>query len=312
MSDHRIIPVCERPLRGSQYLVTARAEPSAQDRLILLDGSRLIEEVRTARAQGGETTQAILATRSRHGGVARRALDISWLRAASETYKVSANIKDYVFVSIPIVTADIPNRNMDCFSFGELTHFSPIHGRVTFQTFIGKACHQNHQNQDPTKAKGVHFDSTMRQYDVRPAHVGYDSNTKSIPLWKVRVLTGWDRTKDESLVKSILRRERNAYSMGALIDYAMCSVPSCGKVTTPKPCEHIAGGKGRISRDNYVCFDYVCGANFFETSCLDEEPADPDAFSPDGVLSAQNVPAVTGSVSKKKGKSSLWITGLEV
>jgi hypothetical protein len=153
----------------------------------------------------------------------------------------------------------------------------------------------------------------MRQYNVRHAHTGYEANTKEIPAWKVRILTGWDRTKDESLVKAILKRERDAYSMGALIDYAVCSVPSCGKVTTPRPCEHIAGGKGRLSRDGYVCYDYVCGVNFFETSSLSEEPADSDAFAADGVLNVNSIQASTASAgkSKKYRKDNLWIVGLE-
>lgn len=296
-------PVAERQLHNEAYMVLGAADDAIRaatpdNPFVLLQGNRVIEEVRMATpeqmglrvARAGDINGkhkrpfAIFATKTPGGSVQRKPIDVSWLRGASETYQISADPKDFIFVGLPIVTADIPNRNMDCFSTQELTNFSPIHGRFTYSTFIAKACHQNHKNQDPTKAKGVHFDATFRKYDVRPGHLGYDSGAESIPLWKVRVLTGWDRSKDPNLVRSILRRERCAYSMGALVDYATCSLPWCGRVTTPRPCEHVALGKGKVIRGQVV-FDIVRGVNFLETSVLDEEPADPDAWERDAIWS---------------------------
>ena len=91
--------------------------------------------------------------------------------------------------------------------------------------------------------------------------------------------------------------------MGALIDYAICSVPYCGKLTTPNPCTHgMKGGKGGLTRDNYIIYDLVAGVNFFETSALDEEPADPDAFAPDDVMAPHMA---------QFSRDDIWRTGLE-
>ena len=71
--------------------------------------------------------------------------------------------------------------------------------------------------------------------------------------------------------------------MGALLGYAQCSI--CDSVTTPKPCTHLANkGKGRVI-NGQLAYDQVHEINFFETSSLDEEPADPDAWEPDRIWS---------------------------
>ncbi len=160
------------------------------------------------------------------GGVLKNSnIDISWLPAAAETYDISADPDDYVLVDVPIVTVDIPNRNMQAFPFEEVSYFDPMHGRCIYKTFSGKPTHIDHQNRDPLKAKGVHFDSSL---EYIPAY----------GLYKIRVLTGWDRTKDPYLVNQILKGERNGYSMGALVSAFCCSV--CGATdTNVNPCRHM-------------------------------------------------------------------------
>jgi len=273
--------------------ITARAEPTPWDPGVILQGHKTVESYlstpgaleRTASSMGkksGFTPHMILATRSIRGGIDRQKIDLSFLPDAARAYQISADPRDYVFVSLPIVTAGIPNRNMDSFTHKELTRFSPILGRVVYKSFLAKPCHKDHQNSDPTKAKGIHLDATFRKYHVQPGALGYDAQTDPVDLWKVRILTGWCRQKDPQLVQAIIRRERTGYSMGALIDYALCSI--CGNVTTPKPCSHVAAGKGKVLRGALV-YDRVYGVNYVETSNLGEEPADPDAWEEDAIWS---------------------------
>ena len=160
------------------------------------------------------------------GGVLRGSnIDISWLPAAADTYKISADPDDYVLVDVPIVTVDVPNRNMQAFPFEEVAYFDPMYGKQIYKTFTGKPAHIDHINQDPLKAKGVHFDSTM---EYIPAY----------GLYKIRVLTGWDRTKDPHLVKQIISGARPGFSMGALVQAFVCSV--CGATdTNVNPCRHM-------------------------------------------------------------------------
>lgn len=310
---HRVTAVSDSPLlpfeEGTPYFRTARAIPDVglvpddpTNKFVVIDPHSALEEIKTGHQfRGGKLMRlassdpgfqhaqvAVLALKGRSGAVERVPLDISWLRGASETYQISPDIRDFVFVNLPIITADIPNRNMDCFSYPELTRHSPITGMLTYRTFVGKPTHQNHKNQDPTKAKGVHFDASLAQAWVRPGQLGYESQADPIQVWKTRVMTGWDRSKDLSLATSIEKRQRTGYSMGGLVDYAVCSVPTCGAITTPRPCVHLAnGGKGSV-HSGYLVFEFCHGVNFIESSVLDEEPADIDAWEPDRVWAPNN------------------------
>jgi intein/homing endonuclease len=74
-----------------------------------------------------------------------------------------------------------------------------------YKTFIGKPTYINHDNKVPQKARGIHFDSSLQyipEWDV----------------WKVRVLTGWDRTKDPATANAILNNKKSGFSMGAYTD----------------------------------------------------------------------------------------------
>lgn len=132
-------------------------------------------------------------------------IDVSWLPAASGSYNISDDPRDYVLVEVPLVTVDIPNRNLQAFPYEEVSYFDPLYGRMIYSTFIGKPTHIDHDNKDPLKAKGVNFDASLRyvpKYNV----------------WKIFVLSGYDRTKDPDLAKQILNKDRTGYSMGALVE----------------------------------------------------------------------------------------------
>lgn len=200
-------------------------------------------------------------------------LDLSFLPAAAESYCLSPDPKDYVIVSLPILSIDIPNRNSQAFPLQEVAYFDPTHGRLVYQTFCHKPTHTDHINDNPREAKGVHIDASM-QYLPR-----YD-------LWKTNVLTMWDRTKDAKLVQEILDRKRTGYSMGALVSAFACSI--CGHLdTNNNPCEHLKadhrgrGGKGTLwGNDNRLAYQVCCGVTFFETSSV-VDPADSSAWSQD-------------------------------
>lgn len=218
------------------------------------------------------------------GALKNSNIDISWLKAACDTFAISDDPNDYILVDVPIVTVDIPNRNMQAFPYEEVSYYDPILGRIIYQTFIGKATNQDHANQQPLEAKGVIFDAAMEfipDYDV----------------WKIRTLCGFDRTKDANLANAIIRGERPGFSMGALGSAFICSI--CGVIdTNVNPCKHLAmnrgGGKGSLwsaknqariptnaaygsnAEDTLLGYQLVCGANFFEISNVGD-PADPSS-----------------------------------
>lgn len=186
-------------------------------------------------------------------------IDVWWLPAASETYAISDDPRDYVLVDIPIVTVDIPNRNMQAFPYEEVSYFDPLHGRMVYQTFSGSPTHIDHDNKDPLKAKGVMFDAALQYV---PAY----------NVWKIRILAGWDRTKDPWLVRQILTKKRTGYSMGALVNSFVCSV--CGAVDTNiRKCPCMQRGKGSVTTSGALVYQLCCGAQFIECSSVDD-PAD--------------------------------------
>lgn len=188
-------------------------------------------------------------------------IDVSWLDAASESYGISGDPRDYILVDIPIVTVDIPNRNLQAFPYEEVSYFDPLYGQMVYQTFNRKPCHIDHENKDPLKAKGVIFDSAL---EYVPAY----------NVWKIRILSGWDRTKDPWLAEQIVRKKRTGYSMGALVENFVCS--ACGKIDTNiRKCQCMmkGGGPGYVMSDGTLVYQQCVGANFIENSSVDD-PAD--------------------------------------
>lgn len=203
----------------------------------------------------------------------KQELNLDFLAAASESYHISPNPEDYIIVSLPIVTVDIPNRNLQAFPLQEAGYFDPKHGRMVYETFKHKPTHKDHVNQDPTKALGAHVDSSLHyipDYDV----------------WKISVLTIWDRTKDVQMVKDIISGKRTGYSMGAFVDAFQCSI--CGALdVNVNPCEHFDPSKGSIPHGGSIWGDsrrlaYMncLGVTYFETSTV-ASPADSSAHSSD-------------------------------
>ena len=189
-------------------------------------------------------------------------IDMDIVAAASESYCISPNPEDYIVIPLPIVTVDIPNRNLQGFPTEEVTFFDPAYGQMVYQTFKGKYLCYEHQNSDPTKAKGIIVDASLKyvpKYDV----------------WKIHIVTLWDRTKDVKLVQDILSGKRTGYSMGASVSAFSCSI--CGwSDCVSQPCAH---EKGKVY-SNRLAYHLCCGSVFFETSSV-ESPADTSAISHD-------------------------------
>ena len=112
---------------------------------------------------------------------------------------------------VPIITSDLPNRNMQAWPLSEITYFDPTHGKFVYQTFQGKPCYVDHNNQNPKEAKGIILDATLHMVPK------YD-------IGKIVILTAWDRTKDTHLVRQILKGERDSYSMGCYVSTFLDSI----------------------------------------------------------------------------------------
>lgn len=219
----------------------------------ILEGRKL--DVHTT----GNTIRIAGAALEKVGNCACGFMDISWLPFCAERYHISADIKDYVLVDVPIVVADYPNRNMDAFTYGQLTDWRTPIGRVAYQTFVGKPVHQDHNNMDDTKAKGVIFDASLVKFQGR---------------WHVKILKGFDRSKDPRIARLVGERNRLGHSMGALVERTECAAPWCrfrsdGRVT----CDHIRNGAGKGERNRgHLMYENMLDFYFVESSTV-EDPA---------------------------------------
>ena len=154
-------------------------------------------------------------------------LDIEdWLPQAAKEYNISKNLEDYVIVPVIAFFSDLPNRNCVAFPLEELIKFNTEAGCMTYKTWKGKPTFMEHKNDVLKDAKGVIFDSVIRNVDE------YQGD-----LVKVILLAGYDKTKDPELCRQILNRERDSYSMGAYADTFTCSI--CGKDLSKGGCSHI-------------------------------------------------------------------------
>lgn len=157
-----------------------------------------------------------------------RLLDVNiWLPRASEHYKISGDIRDYVIIPVPSIITSIPNTNGDSASFRELTRFHPDYGMLAYRTWVGKPTFVEHDNRDITKAKGVILDTYLRPLPRYPK------------LAKLVKLLAFDRTKDPILVNRILKNEVSTYSMGMYYSSYTCSI--CGTRAGKgigRPCTH--------------------------------------------------------------------------
>lgn len=194
-------------------------------------------------------------------------IDYSWLPLCADSYQISGNIDDYVFVSVPIISCDVPNRNLQAFPFLEVSSWDINQGKPVYKTFVGKPTYTNHkQNTIPHLAKGVHFDSYLEKVPK------YD-------LYKIIVLLGFDKKKDPGLAQAILSNKGvTGYSMGAMVETFLDS--HTGKfigLNDPDYKKH----RGAITKEGRLRYLSCVGSTFFETSCLGDfgrgDPGEPPA-----------------------------------
>ncbi len=158
-------------------------------------------------------------------------LDLSWLPFAAKTYNISPNLADYEVVNMPLCPSDLPNRNGISFPISELVRYQPPPiARQVYRAWAGSPVHEEHDNEDCTKAVGVIFDTSLRQ--IRKYGDGRH--------WAVMGLIGIDRVKRDDLAAKVRAGTLNTGSMGAMADSFTCSV--CGAPATDNSftnCPHI-------------------------------------------------------------------------
>jgi hypothetical protein len=158
----------------------------------------------------------------------------NWLPVAAEALNISPKIKDYILSPVISMPSDLPNRNQQGFPFTELTRWTVDAGTIMYRTWNGKPVHLEHNNKDPSIAKGVILSTLMRPI------VNSAGN-----IWKLIKLAAVDRNRDSVLANKILTGELNSWSMGAIARDYTCTI--CGQLLTKTlkqlGCEHVKHGK---------------------------------------------------------------------
>jgi hypothetical protein len=151
---------------------------------------------------------------------------------AAPALNISADPKDYVLSVIPIMYADLPNRNGVGFPISELKKWNVEHGCQAFESWRGAPMHVEHAADDCKTAIGIIVDVRLRPIKTH-------GNGQ---IWKVVALGAIDTTKclgDEPdgipIGQKVAKGEANTYSMGAMVDGYTCSY--CGKDVGQ--CSHI-------------------------------------------------------------------------
>jgi hypothetical protein len=171
----------------------------------------------------------------------------------------------YVYTIARAISSRV-NANYDGWPVDEI--------RQSYKTFVGRPIYVEHNNSDPTRARGVILDAIYRESKL----------ASGITDGSVYCLMEVDARTFPKLADAIMNNRINAVSMGADVDGTTCS--ACGKYAS-KPseyCIHIPALKGRKvavykhgKRVESLVWENCKRPNFFELSFV-LDPADESAW----------------------------------
>jgi len=169
--------------------------------------------------------------------------------------------------------------------------------RNGYRTFIGKPVFVDHNNWDLNRARGVVLDASIHESKLA---ANYDET------W-VELLIEVDAVAFPKLAQAIVEGKIDAVSMGADVDFTVCSV--CDNVAhEPRQfCAHIPQMKGKLvetpdkvagKKMKKLCYEDCFGVKFFELSFV-FEPADESAIISDTYLAPKAANRTLGHVRKE-------------
>jgi hypothetical protein len=189
----------------------------------------------------------------------------------------TAALRDFDFIPEPgmlYVTARAissrVNANYDGWPAEEL--------RKGYRTFIGRPVFVDHNNHNPENSRGVILDAKLRESRLAS---GVEDT------W-VELLIEVDARAYPRLARAIEDGQVDAVSMGADVEYTICSVCANKAHDVSEYCAHVPQMKGqkvqtehvdeqgRTSSVRKLCFETCYGVNFFEISFV-FDPADESA-----------------------------------
>lgn len=171
-----------------------------------------------------------------------------------------------LYVAVRAISSRV-NANYDGWPADEL--------EKSWQTFIGRGVYVEHHNWDTKRSRGVILDAKLHK----------DTLANGVKDYWVELLIEIDAHAFPRLAQAIINGDVNAVSMGADVQYTVCS--ACGNKArdTREYCAHIPHMKGRRvkvegSKKEALVWEDCHDINFFEISFV-FDPADESAFVAD-------------------------------
>lgn len=186
----------------------------------------------------------------------------------------------YIYTKVRAISSRV-NKNHDGWPSQELAK--------AYDTFVGKPIFVDHNNSDPSRARGVVIDARLHVEDdlkkasaLDPYYASAPDNHKP-PTW-IELLLETDARQFPKLAKAIISGDIDSVSMGANVERTQCNICDNWATSTEEYCDHV-NSKGaefdfvsstgeRTSRRSYEdCYDI----GFFEISYV-FDPADETAL----------------------------------
>ena len=207
-------------------------------------------------------------------------------RLAADGFTVDEGFRlkpGYIYTVVRAISARV-NQNYDGWPSEEL--------KKAYKTFIGKPCFVNHENHDPTKARGVVVAS-------RYVENGADRY--------VEVVQEIDAQRFPKLAHEIKTGGMDSVSMGAEAGFTICSYCYNKATDLHDMCDHVRNHKGKTltrfdkrtgKKEDVLVFESCHKISFFELSYV-FEPADETAVASKVVVAGLNK-KVNGWASRKR------------
>lgn len=197
-------------------------------------------------------------------------------RLAADGFTVDDGFKlkpGYLYTVVRAISARV-NQNYDGWPSEEL--------KKSYKTFIGKPVFVNHENHDPTKARGV-------VVAARYVENGMDKY--------IEVVQEIDAQRFPKLAHEIKTGGLDSVSMGAEAGFTICSYCQNKATDLHDMCDHVRNHKGKTlskfdkrtgSKEDILVFESCHKISFFELSYV-FEPADETAVASKVVVAGKQV-----------------------
>lgn len=186
----------------------------------------------------------------------------------------------YIYTKVRAISSRV-NKNHDGWPAEELSK--------AYRTFVGKPIFVDHNNTDPSRARGVvidarlHVEDDLKKASALDPYYAFAPDNHKPPTW-IELLLETDARQFPKLAKAIISGDIDSVSMGANVERTQCNICDNWATSTDEYCDHVhskgaefdfvsSTGERKSRRSYEDCYDI----GFFEISYV-FDPADETAL----------------------------------